>query len=140
MPRSQRVLIVDDSPAVRERLETALAEIAGVRIVGTAADAATAVRLTRDLAPDLVVLDLRLRDSSGLCAAFHIKKLTSPPAIAVFTSHGFAGYRERCRVLGVDHFFDKATDFDQLVTLVRRNAADPGGRGDDAGAAAGDRP
>src|SRR5687768_877118 len=60
-----RALIVDDEPLARERLRDLLAEDAEVEVVGECADGAQAVALIRELAPDLVFLDVQMPGHDG---------------------------------------------------------------------------
>ena len=61
-----RVLIADDEPLARQRIEDLLARETGVEIVGRAPDGATAARAIRELAPDLVFLDVQMPAMTGL--------------------------------------------------------------------------
>ncbi len=61
-----RVLIVDDSALIRERLKTMLSEIAGVEIVGEAEDKMEAIASNDRLHPDVVILDIRLPRGNGI--------------------------------------------------------------------------
>jgi len=61
-----RVLIVDDELLARRRLQLALDEIGSVEVVGTASGCTTARRAIADLRPDIALVDIRMRDGSGL--------------------------------------------------------------------------
>jgi len=80
-----RVLIVDDESPARERLRSLLAEIADVEVVGEAASGREALGQTHDLAPDVVLLDVRMPGMDGLEAARHLTVLEEPPAV-IFTT------------------------------------------------------
>ena len=80
-----KVLIVDDEAPARERLRSLLAEIADVEVVGEAANGADALSLTEDVAPDVVLLDVRMPGMDGLQAARHLNVLEEPPAV-IFTT------------------------------------------------------
>jgi two-component system response regulator AlgR len=82
-----RVLIVDDEPAARRRLAMLLEEIdaAGVEIVGEAADGVTALDLVRERAPDVILLDIAMREVDGFDVARH---LPAPRPLIIFqTAH-----------------------------------------------------
>jgi len=80
-----RVLIVDDESPARERLRSLLSEIADVEVVGEAASGREALASTHDLAPDIVLLDVRMPGMDGLEAARHLTVLEEPPAV-IFTT------------------------------------------------------
>jgi two-component system, LytTR family, response regulator AlgR len=82
-----KVLIVDDELPARERLRSLLAEIQDVAVVGDAASAQEALALTHDLAPDVVLLDVRMPGMDGLEAARHLNVLEEPPAIIFSTAY-----------------------------------------------------
>ena len=65
-PDEIRALIVDDHPVVRKGLRSCLARRRHFKVVGEAADGEEALRKTRELAPDVVVMDIDLPDRSGI--------------------------------------------------------------------------
>jgi len=89
MPEALRlkVLIVDDEPPARERLRALLAEIDEVEVIGEAANGAEALSHTHDLAPDVVLLDVRMPGMDGLEAARHLNVLEEPPAVIFTTAY-----------------------------------------------------
>jgi two-component system, LytTR family, response regulator AlgR len=82
-----KVLIVDDEPPARERLRSLLAEIADVEVIGEAVNGADALAHTHDLAPDVVLLDVRMPGMDGLEAARHLTVLEEPPAVIFTTAY-----------------------------------------------------
>src|SRR5260370_41226309 len=82
-----RVIIVDDEPRARERLRSLLAEIADVEVIGEAVNGHEALRETHDLAPDVVLLDVRMPGMDGLEAARHLNVLEEPPAVIFTTAY-----------------------------------------------------
>ena len=66
MPERLRVLIVDDEPLARQRIEDLLAKKDSIDIVGTASNGSEAVELIRRLSPNLVFLDVQMPGMSGL--------------------------------------------------------------------------
>jgi two-component system response regulator AlgR len=84
-PAKLKVLIVDDEPPARERLRSLLAEIEDVEVAGEAGNAREALSFTHDLAPDVVLLDVRMPGMDGLEAARHLNVLAEPPAV-IFTT------------------------------------------------------
>jgi len=82
-----KVLIVDDEPPARERLRSLLGEIPDVEVVGEAANAREALGAAHDLAPDVVLLDVRMPGMDGLQAARHLNVLEEPPAVIFTTAY-----------------------------------------------------
>jgi DNA-binding NarL/FixJ family response regulator len=119
-----RILVVDDSAGVRGRIAALLRDVEGVELVAEAEDAPSAVDLSRSMRPDLVILDLSLGGQSGLEVLPRLKALLNAPTVLVLTNHTGEAYARRCRDLGADHFFDKSTQFQAAIDVVR-SAATP---------------
>jgi two-component system OmpR family response regulator len=113
-----RVLLVDDSTPVRSRLVERLRE-SGLEVIGEAATAAGALEQTRALAPDAIVLDLQLPDRSGI-DILPILRAEVPRACILVLTNAPAHYRRHCLALGADHFLDKSTEFELVVTVLLR--------------------
>ncbi len=118
-----KVLVVDDVARVRARLVAMLAEIAGVTAVLEASGVAPAIAALRAHTPDIVVLDLHLGEESGLTLA-RLSKLERPSGLViVITNQPTAPLRRECHALGVDHFFDKSRDFEDVLRVVAEAVA-----------------
>jgi DNA-binding NarL/FixJ family response regulator len=113
------VFVVEDSPAMRQRLCSALEEVPGVHMVGWAGGADEATAAIKRLKPQLVVLDLKLAQGSALSVLEAVKRLDPPPVVAVLTNYPESQYRTRCAGLGADYFFDKAAGLDALLEVCR---------------------
>ncbi|GIK41819.1 MAG: two-component system response regulator [Chloroflexota bacterium] len=115
-----KVFIADDSRVVRERLTTLLNEVAEVEIVGQAENVAEAISAIGNLQPDVVILDIRMPDGSGIDVLRQIKQDGAGPIIIILTNYPFPGYRQRCLQAGADFFLDKSTEFDQIPALFEQ--------------------
>ncbi len=82
-----RVVIADDEPRAREFLQLVLEKIPGVEVVGQAGNGSQAVQLARDLAPDLMFLDIRMPELDGLAAARELAQLSAPPRVVFVTAY-----------------------------------------------------
>ena len=81
------ILLVDDHEVVRVGLRTLIERQPGMEVVGEAGTVAQAIFLARQLAPDVVVMDIRLPDDSGLEACRQIKAERSETKIIILTSY-----------------------------------------------------
>lgn len=82
-----KVLIVDDHEVVREGLRSLLAQRKGVAVVGEAASAAGAVEEARRSAPDVVIMDVRLPEGSGIEACREIRAERPETRVIMLTSY-----------------------------------------------------
>src|SRR5260221_14396801 len=81
-----RILIADDHPIVREGLTTILALPDDMRVVGEAKDGEEACRLYDQLAPDILILDLRMPKKDGLEVVTELMSRAPRPRVIVLTS------------------------------------------------------
>jgi len=82
-----RVLIVDDEAPARARLRSLLAELDQADVIGEAVTGEQAVERTVELAPDVVLLDVRMPGIDGIEAARHMNLLEQPPAVIFTTAY-----------------------------------------------------
>lgn len=118
-----KVVLIEDSVSLRQTLSSVLGELAGVAVVGGAADERAAIDLLQRQQPDLAIIDLQLRAGSGLGVLNALRQAPERfgrPRAVVFSSHGQPVIRERCFALGVERFFDKASEFDALLAYVQQ--------------------
>ena len=113
-----RVLLVDDQAAFRA-LARQLLESDGFTVVGEAGDAASALRAARRLAPDVVLLDVRLPDASGVTAAKLIRD-GHPAPLVVLTST--ADYAHAVRGCDAQGFIPKALLSGPMLRTVLAHA------------------
>jgi CheY-like chemotaxis protein len=112
-----RVLLVEDSRVLAERLAETLAPIAGVELVATVADEASAVGVAAAENVDVIILDLQLRKGTGFGVMQRLG--ARRPTIIVFTNYVLPEYQRRAAVLGVDYFLNKARDYERLPLLLQ---------------------
>lgn len=124
----KRVLLVDDSPIVIERVREAIGEIENLRITDTVQREHSAVEALSHGGVDIVVLDLHLDWGTGFGVLRALQSMQSQrPRVIVFTTYDLPEYRRQAMALGADHFLDKARDFERLLELLQDYAnAEPG--------------
>lgn len=81
----KRILVVEDSAMMRKAISKLLTE-AGYQVIAEADTGADAVRLYREFQPDIVTMDITMRDTNGLIAAADIKQI-DPEARILFLSN-----------------------------------------------------
>lgn len=117
--KKTRLLIVEDSDVMRQRLLDIVAEVEGISVVGTAESPGGSIRAIRELKPDVVILDIRLKKGSGLEVLEEIKKRGLKTTVIVCTNYPYSEYRRRCRELGVKYFMEKATGFEKIPRVLK---------------------
>lgn len=86
-----KVLIVDDHQVVRQGLRTFLDLLDDIQVVGEAGDGAAAIEMTRELAPDVILMDLVMPGLDGIAATAQIKALGFGAKVIALTSFGEDG-------------------------------------------------
>jgi len=115
-----RVLIVDDEPLGRRRIEDALKSQEDIELVGTASDGITAVETIRRLDPDLVFLDVQMPRMSGLEV---VKTLGREMPLTIFVTAYDKHAVDAFQLAAVDYLVKPFDDdrFDQALDRARRN-------------------
>ena len=116
------VVVADDQDLVRSGLELVL-EARGCRVVGTAANGRDAVETVRRLAPEVVVMDVRMPVLDGIAATREITAAGLPTRVLVLTTYDLDAYVYDALRAGAAGFLLKATPPDRLVDGVRTVAA-----------------
>jgi len=109
-----KVYIVEDSPMMVDRIQSKIADIEGLEIAGSAAEEVTALNDIRELNPDFMIIDIRLKAGDGINLLKKIKKERPGVGVAMLTNYSSPEFREKCMSLGADFFFDKSRDFDRI--------------------------
>ncbi|MEW5890522.1 MAG: response regulator transcription factor [Pseudomonadota bacterium] len=118
-----RVFVVEDSPIVRDRLVAMLWDIPAVEVVGEADNQADAVTHIQRLCPDVVVLDIKLRQGTGIGVLEDVKRRAPQTTAIMLTNYANPEFRQRCVSLGADHFFDKTVEFEKVKEILEKLVA-----------------
>ena len=117
-----RLLLADDEDLLRGALAALLELEDDLTVVGEAATSTDAVRLARELRPDIAVLDLEMPPADGLVAAEQIRAEV-PTRLILVTRHARPGVLRRALAAGVSGFVPKTTPAARLAEIIRDVAA-----------------
>ena len=112
------VVIVDDSAHIREKVGELIASIDTCHVSGTADNGKAALELIDAVKPDIVILDIRMPEMSGLDVLEQLQNLLTDICFIVFSNHNESAYASRCEQLGADYCLDKNKDFDSLRQIL----------------------
>lgn len=111
-----RLLIADDEPLIRMNLRETLVD-QGYLVVGEAGDGQSAVNLTRQLRPDLVILDVKMPDMDGIAAARLIGAEALAPVL-LLTAYSSRELVDQAREAGVLGYLVKPVRDAELMPLI----------------------
>jgi two-component system, OmpR family, response regulator len=125
VPACLRAYVVEDNATIRENLAGTLEELTCVKVAGGSAGEDEAGRWLADPdhAWDIVIVDLFLKNGSGIGLLQRIQRRVPQQRVVVFSNYVNASVRKRCAQLGVDAVFDKSTEIDALVDYCARLCA-----------------
>ncbi|MCC6248113.1 MAG: response regulator transcription factor [Rubrivivax sp.] len=119
-----KVALVEDSAHVRNVLARLLSAIEGVELAGEAEDVAGAIALVERTAPDLVVLDVELRDHGrGIDVLRQLQREHPGVEVIVLSNYGWSAMRDAFLAGGARAYFDKAFEFGQALQWIRERQA-----------------
>ena len=121
-----RLLVVDDHELVRVGLRHILSDYPSISIAGEAGDGETALRLNRELRPDVVMLDVCLPGLSGFEVTARLKQHSPGVGIIILSIHEQAPYPERLLEAGASGYLSKGCPAPELVQAIQTVAR--GGR------------
>ncbi|MGV9411294.1 response regulator [Nocardia sp. NPDC003693] len=116
------VLLVDDQRLVRAGLRMLIESTADLRVVGEAANGVEAIRLTAELAPDLVLMDLRMPGLDGVAATERITASGARAKILVLTTFDDDEHLYPALAAGAAGYLVKDTEPGDLLAAIRRTA------------------
>jgi NarL family two-component system response regulator LiaR len=116
---SIKVLIADDHPVVRRGLESMLAGNEDIEVVGAAKDGQSTLWMARRLQPDVILLDIRMPDTSGLNIARELRQSLPEAKVIVLTTYEQDGYFQSALKAGVHAYLLKDTAHRELVHAIR---------------------
>jgi DNA-binding NarL/FixJ family response regulator len=118
--RIARVLIVDDHPMLRRGLGELLAHESDMEVCGEADSYATAIEQVRDTQPDVVIMDIALKDCNGLEVIKQLKAQDDSLKVLVCSMHEETLFAERALRAGALGYINKEQATEAVVTAIRR--------------------
>jgi DNA-binding NarL/FixJ family response regulator len=116
-------MLVEDSVAVRNRLRQILEEIKRFRVIGEYDASREAIAAIGPEAPDVLLLDIKLRVGNGIEVLRHVRQHAPGTTVIVFSQHDDAGYREQFEQAGAQFFFNKTHEAAKLIATLTQLAA-----------------
>lgn len=113
-----KVVLVDDSRLVRERVADALRDFAHVNVAAEYEAANEAIDGVSEHSPDLVVLDIELKQSNGMQVLQHVVKNHPMARVFIFSNYSDAQQRSRFLSAGAHGFYSKTNEFDQMLDAI----------------------
>lgn len=117
-----RVLVVDDHPAFRKALTSALNMVEGFEVAGEAGGGLAACEGADRLEPDVILMDLSMPDLSGIDAMKVIHETKPDLPVVILTAHADPGVEREAREAGASGFLAKGIGLDDLVVVLHEAA------------------
>jgi DNA-binding NarL/FixJ family response regulator len=114
-----RVLLADDQELVRSGFRLMLDLADGIEVVGEAADGREALRLGKELQPDVVLMDVRMPELDGIEATRRLRQAGVDTRVLVLTTFDLDEYVYEAMRAGASGFLLKDAPREQLVSAVR---------------------
>ena len=118
-----RVLLVEDSVLLSDRISEVVHSLPGVQLAASVSSEAEAVEALQNGDIDVVILDLQLKRGTGFGVLRALRKVLNKPAVVVFTNFSLPTYRETALELGAEHFLDKSRDYERLPEVLSELSA-----------------
>jgi DNA-binding NarL/FixJ family response regulator len=125
---AHRILIVDDSAAIRQCLRSSIERQEELQVCGEAENGESAVARVEELTPDLVILDLQMPVMNGLEAARRIAQIAPHLPMLMFTMYSSEYLVTEARAAGIKDVFSKSSGIlDGLISAIQEILGAKGG-------------
>jgi DNA-binding NarL/FixJ family response regulator len=117
-----RVLVVDDHPAFRRALSSALSLVEDIEVAGEAGGGLAACEEAERLHPDAIIMDLSMPDLDGIGAMKRIHATQPDVPVVILTAHADEGVEREAREAGASGFVAKGSGLKDLVVVLHEAA------------------
>lgn len=118
-----RLLIADDCDAMRENLKCFIRRHPDIEVIGEAADGEAAVELAKEMAPDVVLMDISMPKLNGIEAAAHILKDNAAARVTVLSAYSNRAFVMAGLKAGISGYVLKTSIIDDLIPALRAATA-----------------
>lgn len=115
-----RVLLIEDSEEVRQRMRTLIEDNSPAVVIGEAVNAAQALEILKTREPDVVLLSMNLADGRCCKLLTDLKRLEPACVVIVMTLIIIPGFQAQCLRLGADYFFNLSLEFERVPEVLRQ--------------------
>ena len=113
-----KIVIADDSSLMRERIKYLLKSENSDLDLFDAINGLEALRLIKEIKPDLVILDIRMPELNGINVLKKIREMRMQVKVCILTNYSYPLYKLKCFEAGADYFLNKTEDFEDITDIL----------------------
>lgn len=114
-----QVFIVDDHPAIREALSSAIEKTKGMKVIGVGATVSETLRFVKESIPDVVIADISLEEGDGLTLIERLRSEVPDTRILVYSMYNEDVYAERALRAGAQGYISKSASSERVIDAVQ---------------------
>jgi DNA-binding NarL/FixJ family response regulator len=112
------IVIVEDSAFIQEWLKSVISNFENFNLMYSINNADDAVNFINANKPDIIILDMKLVESTGITVLKKVRKNLPNTIIIVYTNYD--DYKMQCKIMGSDYFIDKSDEGKDLIKLLNK--------------------
>lgn len=115
-----KILSIDDSEVISEHIKDLLMNVKGVRLMAHAHSIHQALQVAKAEMPDVVILDIALKDENGMDFLAYLKNNHPEVKVIMLTNQAGIFYKNKSKEMGADYFLDKSYEFDKIPEILNK--------------------